>query len=147
MYCFVTVLFYTCSVLTLFSPITVLFLHVLFVHVLFCHVLFCHCSLLSWNPGKGIFDHITTLLKLLKIDLADCRGQGYDNGANMKGIYKGVQAYILKENSKAFYTPCACHNLNLVLGDVAKSSQTAINFFNAMQKIYTLFAGSVHRCL
>ncbi len=28
------------------------------------------------------------------IDISDCRGQGYDNGANMSGKIKGVQAQI-----------------------------------------------------
>lgn len=32
------------------------------------------------------------------IDIGDCRGQGYDNGPNMSGRVKGVQAQILKKN-------------------------------------------------
>jgi len=42
-------------------------------------------------------------------------GQGYDNGSNMKGKYQGVQKRFLDINPKAFYTPCGCHSLNLVL--------------------------------
>ena len=48
------------------------------------------------------------------IDIGDCRGQGYDNGANMSGRVKGVQAQILKENPLATFSPCAFHTLNLV---------------------------------
>ena len=42
----------------------------------------------------------------LNIDIGDCRGQGCDNGANMSGKIKGVQAQILKKNPLAT-SPCA----------------------------------------
>ncbi len=71
--------------------------------------------------------------------ISDCRGQGYDNGANMKGQSKGVQARILRLNPRAFFTPCGCHSLNLVLGDMARSCPKAMTFFGVVQRIYTLF--------
>lgn len=52
-----------------------------------------------------------------------------DNGANMKGYKSGVQAQLLQENQKAFFTPCGCHNLNLVLSDIAHVSPKTITFF------------------
>ncbi|XP_076246281.1 uncharacterized protein LOC143186486 [Calliopsis andreniformis] len=69
------------------------------------------------------------ILDQLRIKISDCRGQGYDNGTNMKGIYQGVQANILGVNPKAFYLPCGSHNLNLLLEDIAKSSTQALTFF------------------
>lgn len=41
-------------------------------------------------------------LQELNISFEDCRGQSYDNGANMKGKKKGVQARQLEINPKAF---------------------------------------------
>jgi len=41
----------------------------------------------------------------LGLDLADCRGQCYDNGANMKEKKAGVQAKLLEINSKTLYVP------------------------------------------
>ena len=35
----------------------------------------------------------------LKIDFQNCRGQSYDNGANMSGKYKGVKSRLLQLNS------------------------------------------------
>lgn len=78
------------------------------------------------TTGQGLSDKIKQLLNFEGISILDCRGQGYDNGANMKGIYNGVQAHTLTQNPKAFFTPCGSHNLNLVLGDIAKSSVFAI---------------------
>lgn len=63
----------------------------------------------------------------------------------MKGKYNGVQAHILQKNRKAFFTPCACHNLNLLLGDMAKCKSKAMTFFGIMNRIYTLFAASPNR--
>ncbi|XP_033306515.1 uncharacterized protein LOC117209041 [Bombus bifarius] len=85
------------------------------------------------------------ILDQLGIKISDCRRQGYDNGADMRGIYQGVQANILRVNPKAFYVPCGSHNLNLLLGDIAKSSTQALHFFGVLQKIYTIFAASTSR--
>ncbi|XP_068108911.1 zinc finger MYM-type protein 1-like [Hyperolius riggenbachi] len=95
--------------------------------------------------GKGLSEALLAALENHGLDIADCRGQGYDNGANMKGKHQGVQAHILRMNSRAFYTPCGCHNLNLVLGDMAKCNSQAVTFFGVIQRIYKCFAGSTER--
>lgn len=47
-------------------------------------------------------DHLSSLilkrLEELNIPFEDCRGQSYDNGANMKGKNKGVQARLFQLN-------------------------------------------------
>ena len=35
--------------------------------------------------GKGLFNEIINAIKNLELDINDVRGQGYDNGSNMKG--------------------------------------------------------------
>jgi hypothetical protein len=43
-----------------------------------------------------------SLLKFLEqqgLDIADCRGQSYDNALNMAGRYKGMQALILEKTA------------------------------------------------
>ena len=69
----------------------------------------------------------------LGLNAADVRGQGYDNGFNMKGQNKGVQNRLLQINPKALYMPCACHSLNLTLCDMEKSCRQAISFFGVIQ--------------
>ncbi|KAJ3694897.1 hypothetical protein LUZ60_000274 [Juncus effusus] len=63
----------------------------------------------------------------------------------MKGKHKGVQNRVLKINPRALYTPCGCHNLNLVLSDMANSCVKWHNFFNVIKRIYVLFSSSVQR--
>ncbi|XP_025202810.1 uncharacterized protein LOC112599903 [Melanaphis sacchari] len=57
------------------------------------------------STGENISLTILSELDTIGLNIEDCRGQGYDNGANMKGKYKGVQAKILQKNPKAFFTP------------------------------------------
>jgi hypothetical protein len=56
-----------------------------------------------------------------------------------------VQKRLLDINPKAFYIPCGCHNLNIVLCDIVNSCPKAISFFEIVQRIYTLFASSTKR--
>ena len=84
-------------------------------------------------------------MKSLECDIGDLRGQGYDNGSNMKGKNKGVQKRVLEVNPRAFYTPCGCHSLNLALCDMANSCIKAKSFFGIVQCIYILFLSSTKR--
>ncbi|XP_057506546.1 uncharacterized protein LOC130789754 [Actinidia eriantha] len=97
------------------------------------------------TSGFGLFKRLEDALVDLKLNIDDIRGQGYDNGSNMKGKHQGVQKRLLDVNPRAFYIPCGCHSLNLALCDMAKSCMKARNFFAYVQKVYTLFSGSTHR--
>lgn len=97
------------------------------------------------STGKGLSDLIHGTLEKFEIKLIDCRGQGYDNGANMKGKHSGVQKRILDSNPLAHYVPCGCHSLNLVLCDAARSSLKSVTMFGVIQRLYTLFSASVKR--
>ena len=97
------------------------------------------------TTGKGLFNELIDIVKKYELDINDIRGQGYDNGSNMKGKKQGVQKRLLDINPRAFYTPCGCHNLNLVLCDMANSCPKAISFFGVVQRVYTLFSSSTKR--
>lgn len=97
------------------------------------------------TSGLGLYKELITALGLLGLNVNDVRGQGYDNGSNMKGKHQGVQKRLLEINPRALYMPCACHSLNLTLCDMAKSCSKAITFFGVVQRIYILFSGSTKR--
>ncbi|KAL6560427.1 hypothetical protein OROGR_003986 [Orobanche gracilis] len=97
------------------------------------------------TTGKGLFDITCDELTSLGLDIDDMRGQGYDNGSNMRGKHKGVQKRFLDKNPRAFYTPCGCHSLNLALCDMANSCGKAREFFGVIQRVYTIFANSTKR--
>lgn len=49
------------------------------------------------KTGEDITNKLFFRLENYKIPLLDCRGQGYDNGANMSGKIKGVQSLLLEK--------------------------------------------------
>jgi hypothetical protein len=97
------------------------------------------------STGEGLSESILNLLNIHNLKLKNCRGQGYDNGANMKGRHSGVQKLIINKNPLAFYMPCGCHSLNLVLCDAAKSSTKSVTLFGVLGRLYNLFSASVKR--
>ncbi|KAL6545318.1 hypothetical protein OROGR_009192 [Orobanche gracilis] len=97
------------------------------------------------TSGLGLFTALQDVLKSLDLDINYVRGQGYDNGSNMKGKHQGVQTRLIEINKRAFYMPCGCHSLNLVLCDIANSCHKAKTFFGTCQTIYTVFSSSTKR--
>jgi hypothetical protein len=97
------------------------------------------------TSGEGLFNSLIDFIKYFGLNIEDVRGQGYDNGSNMKGKNKVVQRRLLDINPRALYMPCACHSLNLTLCDMAKSCVKAISFFGIVQQIYVLFSSSTKR--
>ncbi|KAM1817983.1 hypothetical protein ACFX11_002212 [Malus domestica] len=97
------------------------------------------------TSGQGLFEELQNLLKAFDLDIDDVRGQGYDNGSNMRGRHQGVQKRLLDINPRAMYTPCGCHSLNLTLCDMANSCGKTKDFFGTVQRIYSLFANSTKR--
>lgn len=97
------------------------------------------------TTGEGLTACLLDELSKRGIPLQNMRGQGYDNGSNMKGKNVGVQKRILDLNPRAFFVPCGSHSLNLVLNDAALSCTAAVNFFSIVQEIYNFFSGSTHR--
>lgn len=97
------------------------------------------------KTGSEITEKFENVLDDKGIDIGDCRGQGYDNGANMSGRVKGVQGQILKKNHLATFSPCASHTLNLVGVHAAQTSPEVTTFFGCINRLYSLFSASPER--
>lgn len=89
----------------------------------------------SGKTGHEISEMILKTLEEHHIDIADCRGQGFDNGSAMSGKVKGVQAEIRTINPLAAYSPCGSHTLNLVGVHAAESCTDVSTFFEVFESI------------
>ena len=94
------------------------------------------------KKGRDIAELICRVLKEHDIEFKNCRDQGYDNGANMAGIYNGAQAAILEKNPQALFSPCSAHSLNLCEVHAAESSAVLESFFGNIRRLYILFSSS-----
>ncbi|CAF0964928.1 unnamed protein product [Didymodactylos carnosus] len=65
------------------------------------------------HKSSAMEDAILNEMDVLEINLNDCRGQSYDNAANMSGAYSELQSRIRARNDLAVYVSCAVHSLNL----------------------------------
>lgn len=97
------------------------------------------------KTGAAIATLILDFLNDKKIPFEDCRGQGFDNAANMTGIYNGVQSHLLNENPLCQLCPCGCHTLNLCGVEGAKCCKEAVTLFGVVQATYTFFSSSPAR--
>ena len=65
--------------------------------------------------AQDIANAIKGLLLEVGLSLNELRGQGYDGASTMAGERSGVQQKIREIQSKALYTHCAGHSLNLAI--------------------------------
>ncbi len=97
------------------------------------------------HKGEDMYDAVLATLEKYGVNFDDMRGQAYDNAANMKGSYKGLQGRITAKNPLATYTPCAAHRLNLIGTHAAESCTETAEFFNLIQAVYNFFSESTNR--
>lgn len=97
------------------------------------------------KTGEYLTDTIISKLKKDGLEIKNCRGQSYDNGSNMSGVYKGVQARFQETNPRAVYVPCIAHSLNLVGLNASSVSAETSNVFGVVQRLYTFFVFSPQR--
>jgi len=97
------------------------------------------------KTGKKITEEILSTLEAHNIPLEDCRSQGYDNGANMRGPINGVKARILEKNERALFSPCGAHSLNRVGVNAAKMNADVLTFFGNIESFYSFFSHSPAR--
>lgn len=88
------------------------------------------------NSGHKSAELVKVLIEIetlaeLEMDIANCRGQSYDNASNKSGVYSALQAWIKALNPYAEFV----HSLNLVGICAASSCTEAINFFSILQEL------------
>ena len=97
------------------------------------------------HTGRGLAETVLKYLKDLGIEIANCRGQTYDNAANMSGIYNGMQTAVREVCPHADFIPCCAHSLDLVGRSAVNCCTGAIAYFDFVQKIFVFFSASAAR--
>ena len=97
--------------------------------------------------GQSLFKTSREFLDSNGIDISDCMGQSYDGAGAVAGKNQGLDAHFLRINSKALYTYCSCHRLNLAV--VASCEQRIRNLMTNIKEMSYFFNLSVpqNNCL
>ena len=85
-----------------------------------------------------------TLLRM-NIKLEHCRGQPYDGASAMSGARNGVAKTISDKESRAIFTHCYGHALNLGVGDTFKQCQLMKSSLDVVIEISKLIKKSPKR--
>lgn len=85
-----------------------------------------------------------TILRM-NIKLEHCRGQCYDGASTMSGAKNGVATVIASKESRAIFTHCYGHALNLGVGDTIKQCQLMKSALEVVGEISKLIKWSPKR--
>ncbi|XP_062152108.1 uncharacterized protein LOC133860537 [Alnus glutinosa] len=84
-------------------------------------------------------------IELIKLQIENIRGQGYDGGSNMRGEWNGLQALFLRDCPYAYYVHCMAHKLQLALVAASREAKHIHQFFIQLASIINIVGGSSKR--
>ena len=84
------------------------------------HEEFTCLYLVQSTQASVLHSVIHDFLQWYNLTITKLRGQSYDGAASMSGIRSGVAKKILEEESRAVFTQCYGHALNLACSDAVR---------------------------
>ena len=109
------------------------------------HEEFIGLHLTSSIAATALVAIIEDVILRMNIKLEHCRGQCYDGASTMSGKKKGVAKIISTKESRAIYTHCYGHALNLAVGDTVKQCQLMKSALDVIAEISKLIKKSPKR--
>ncbi|GBN68159.1 Zinc finger MYM-type protein 1 [Araneus ventricosus] len=97
------------------------------------------------KTGVAFSEEILKKIEQEGLDIKNCRGQSYDNGPNMAGIYQEIQARISKRNPLAKFVPRPAYTLDLVRVNAATAVYEVAGYCRTVNCLYTYFSTSTNR--
>ena len=92
-----------------------------------------------------IYSIIQDTMQRFNLSTTKIRGQCYDGAASMSGSKSGVATRLLQEESRAIYTHCYGHSLNLACADAIKKCSVMKNALDTTFEITKLIKKSPKR--
>ena len=100
---------------------------------------------LESTSAKVIVSTIKDILLRMNLRIEMCRGQCYDGASNMSGSHSGVVAQITSLESRALYTHCYGHALNLATQDALRGVKIMGDTLDTVYEITKLIKKSPKR--
>lgn len=89
------------------------------------HKLFIGMYVVNSIEASVLVTILKDVLMQLNLSIHNLRGQCYDGTSNMAERKNGVATQITSEESRALFTRCYRHSLNLAAADTIKAEKTA----------------------
>ena len=74
--------------------------------------LFCGFYETTSATSEELFKIVKDLLSKFQLPIDRCRGQCYDDAANVSGRVNGLRMKLIHEENRAIYVHCRAHKLN-----------------------------------
>ena len=91
------------------------------------------------SSAIGLHKSITNSIQQQKLDIKNCREQGFDGAAVISWKYSGLHKKIQDVAPHACYVHCDSHNLNSVLNDVMEAITETSQFYDTIESVYNFF--------
>ena len=85
--------------------------------------------------GEALSTALLSWLEEHEIDVAMCRGQGYDGASSMSSSSVGVQARIRQVSPLALYTHCQSHHKACSVPHIRNANSGIAKFFTNCQRL------------
>ncbi|OCT76249.1 hypothetical protein XELAEV_18031444mg [Xenopus laevis] len=100
------------------------------------------------HTGESLFHSVLTTLDDMGLDIRNCRGQCYDNAANMSGAYNGLQARIKEHNPLVEWVPSGLQpNINNRIETLKTLCNTRWSAHAQATKALTVNYANIHESL
>lgn len=109
------------------------------------HELFIGMHAVDSIEASVLVTVLKDVLIRLNLPIHNCRGQCYDGAANMAGRRNGVAAPITSEESRAIFTHCCGHSLNLAAADTINQNKLLQNTLDTTREMSKLIKLSPRR--
>ena len=94
------------------------------------------------KKGRDIAELICRVLKERDIEFKNSRGQGYDNGATMAGMYNVLKQQFWRKIPWRYF-PHAAHIVLIIVGYMEQSHQLLLKAYSETFRGYTLCSALV----
>lgn len=99
----------------------------------------------AFTDAETLFLVIRDVLLRFNLPICRCRWQCYDGDNCVSGCITGLQTHFRQVEPRAYYTHCACHNLNLVAQGGMSNIKVVANFLSEMKELVNFIRGSSKR--
>ena len=97
------------------------------------------------TTSEELFKIVKDVFSKFQLPIDKCRGQCYDDAANVSERVNGLRKKLIHEESRAIYVHCRAYKVNVVVKDALKNISDVRNAMGLVQSLIAFIRGSPKR--